>query len=57
MPKTIGRDLSRHVGLKSDLQPAAGLTAKTNAVCIGLEDGVADILDLVTPATAELLKG
>jgi len=40
----------------SSLQPAAGLTAKTNAVCIGLEDGVADILDLVTPATAELLK-
>ena len=40
----------------SSLQPAAGLTSKTNAVCIGLEDGVADILDLVTPATAELLK-
>ena len=35
---------------------AAGLTAKTNAVCIGLEGGVADILDLVSPTTAELLK-
>jgi len=35
---------------------AAGLTAKTNAACIGLEDGVADLLDLVTPTTAELLK-
>jgi len=35
---------------------AAGLTTKTNAVCIGLEGGVADLLDLVTPATAELLK-
>jgi type III restriction enzyme len=40
----------------SPLLLAAGLTAKTNAVCIGLEDGVADLLDLVTPTTAELLK-
>lgn len=35
---------------------AAGLTAKTNQLCIGLEDGVADIYDLVTPTTAELLR-
>lgn len=35
---------------------AAGLTAKTNQLCIGLEDGVADIYDLVTPITAELLR-
>jgi type III restriction enzyme len=40
----------------SYLPLAAGLTAKTNSVCIGLEDGVADILDLVSPTTAELLK-
>ncbi len=40
----------------SKLVLAAGLTTKTNAVCIGLEDGVADLLDLVTPTTAELLK-
>ena len=40
----------------SHLPLAAGLTTKTNAVCIGLEDGVADLLDLVTPTTAELLK-
>ncbi|MDZ4252847.1 MAG: DEAD/DEAH box helicase family protein [Sulfuritalea sp.] len=35
---------------------AAGLTAKTNQLCIGLEDGVADIYELVTPTTAELLR-
>jgi type III restriction enzyme len=35
---------------------SAGLTAKTNQLCIGLEDGVADIYELVTPITAELLK-
>jgi len=35
---------------------AAGLTAKTNQLCLGLEDGVADIYDLVTPTTAELLR-
>ena len=40
----------------SYLPLAAGLTAKTNAASIGLEDGVADILDLVSPTTAELLK-
>lgn len=35
---------------------SAGLTAKTNQLCLGLEYGVADIYELVTPATAELLK-
>jgi type III restriction enzyme len=35
---------------------AAGLTERTNQLCIGLEDGVADIYDLVTPTTAELLR-
>ena len=34
---------------------AAGLTAKTHQLCLGLESGAADILDLVTPTTAELL--
>ncbi|MDO8264173.1 MAG: DEAD/DEAH box helicase family protein [Gallionella sp.] len=32
-----------------------GLTAKTNQLCLGLESGAADILELVTPTTAELL--
>lgn len=34
---------------------ATGLTAKTQQLCIGLEAGVADIFDCVTPVTAELL--
>lgn len=32
-----------------------GLTAKTNQLCLGLESGAANILELVTPTTAELL--
>jgi type III restriction enzyme len=32
-----------------------GLTAKTNQLCLGLASGAADILELVTPTTAELL--
>ncbi len=39
----------------SQLELADALTAKTQQLCIGLEDGVADISDLVTPTTAELL--
>ncbi len=35
---------------------ASGLTAKTQALCIGLDDGSADIFELVTPTTAELLR-
>ena len=35
---------------------AAGLTAKTQQLCLGLEDGSADLYDLVTPTTAELLR-
>ncbi len=42
--------------VESPLALAAGLTAKTNDLCIGLEEGVADIYDLVTPTTAELLR-
>jgi len=34
---------------------SSGLTTKTNQLCLGLESGAADILDLVTPTTAELL--
>jgi len=35
---------------------SAGLTTRTAALCLGLESGVAEIFDLVTPTTAELLK-
>lgn len=38
------------------LELAHGLTTKTQQLCIGLAEGVADILDLVTPTTAELLR-
>ena len=34
---------------------AAGLTVKTNQLCLGLESGAADILERVTPTTADLL--
>jgi type III restriction enzyme len=34
---------------------AQGLTTRTRQLCLGLESGAADILDLVTPTTAELL--
>jgi len=37
------------------LELANALTAKTQQLCIGLADGVADISDLVTPTTTELL--
>ena len=40
---------------EDQLALAAGLTAKTQQLCLGLESGAADILDLVTPTTAELL--
>ncbi len=35
---------------------AKGLTQKTNALCVGLEHGEAEIFDLVTPTTDDLLK-
>lgn len=35
---------------------AEALTAKTRQLCDGLEDGGADLYDLVTPTTAELLR-
>src|SRR5574344_2152102 len=34
---------------------STALTAKTRQLCLGLESGAADILELVTPTTAELL--
>lgn len=40
---------------ENPLALAAALTARTQQLCAGLEDGVADILDLVTPTTVELL--
>ena len=41
--------------IEQQLALAAGLTAKTNQLCQGLESGAAEILDLVTPTTADLL--
>jgi type III restriction enzyme len=35
---------------------AAALTQRTNQLCIGLEQGIADLYELVTPVTAELLR-
>ncbi len=35
---------------------STGLTTRTRQLCLGLESGAADILDLVTPTTAELLR-
>lgn len=34
---------------------STALTTKTNQLCLGLESGAADLLELVTPTTAELL--
>ncbi|MDD5029191.1 MAG: DEAD/DEAH box helicase family protein [Rhodoferax sp.] len=42
--------------MESDpLALSTALTAKTRQLCLGLESGAADILELVTPTTAELL--
>ena len=41
---------------ENQLALSLALTARTRQLCIGLESGVADILELVTPTTAELLK-
>ena len=40
---------------REQLALADALTLKTQSLCIGLEDGTADIFELVTPTTAELL--
>ena len=34
---------------------STALTTRTNQLCLGLEFGVADVLEMVTPITAELL--
>lgn len=39
----------------SQLALSAALTAKTQQLCLGLESGAAELLELVTPTTAELL--
>lgn len=43
-------------GGMSELVLAKRLTDSVNAACVGLEDGVADLLEMVTPTTAGLLK-
>ncbi len=35
---------------------AAALTRRTEQLCLGLEQGIADLYELVTPVTAELLR-
>ena len=43
----------------SDANPlalATALTRRTEQLCVGLEQGIADIYELVTPVTAELLR-
>ena len=42
---------------KQDVLPLAkALTGRTQQLCIGLEQGIADLYELVTPVTAELLR-
>ncbi|MGV8805918.1 MAG: DEAD/DEAH box helicase family protein [Polaromonas sp.] len=41
---------------QDQLALSIALTARTRQLCIGLESGAADILERVTPTTAELLK-
>ena len=40
---------------KHPLALSTALTTRTNALALGLEHGAADLLELVTPTTAELL--
>lgn len=40
---------------ESPLALSAALTTRTNVLALGLEHGAADLLELVTPTTAELL--
>ena len=45
--------------MSTDDQPlalATALTRRTDQLCVGLEQGVADLYELVTPVTAELLR-
>ncbi|HTA66591.1 MAG TPA: DEAD/DEAH box helicase family protein [Xanthomonadaceae bacterium] len=45
-----------HSVANEPLALAAALTRRTEQLCIGLEHGIADILELVTPVTGELLR-
>ena len=40
---------------ENPLALSIALTTRTNQLALGLEDGAADLLELVTPTTAELL--
>jgi type III restriction enzyme len=48
--------MSRAAGADDQLALAAALTQRTKQLCLGLEHSEAEILDLVTPITAELLR-
>ena len=41
---------------KDQLALAKSLTQKTQTLCLGLESGAAELLEMVTPTTADLLK-
>ena len=41
---------------QNQLHLSEKLTERTRLMCVGLESGGAEILDLVTPTTATLLK-
>ena len=48
---------AKQAATKQDLLPLAkALTQRTQQLCVGLEQGVADLYELVTPVTAELLR-
>ena len=48
--------MSRGVSPDDQLALARALTRRTQSLCLGLEHGEAEILELVTPTTAELLR-
>jgi type III restriction enzyme len=48
--------MSRAAAPDDQLALAAALTQRTKQLCLGLEHGEAEILELVTPVTAELLR-
>lgn len=48
--------MSRAAAPDDPLALAAALTHKTRQLCLGLEHGEAEILEVVTPVTAELLR-
>ncbi len=48
--------MSRTAASDDQLQLAQALTRRTEQLCLGLSDGSADILELVTPTTADLLR-